>query len=465
MYSDKKTNSLPSGFVKPHLISGKPMNAPILLGLSGGADSTALLYMLSVYSSISGAKIYAAHLNHGIRGEEADRDEMFCKKLAERLNVTFFSRKADIPSIAKASGESIETAARRVRYEFFNDIMYEHGIEILATAHNANDNLETILFNLSRGTGLKGVCGIPACRPCDAGVVIRPILGMEKSEILFYCKNNGLDFVFDSTNSDEEYTRNKIRNQIIPILQQINSGAVKNAYRTSQTLHEDFLCLESLAGWFADELGADCAIDAEKLCGSPYSVTSRAIMRIYEDVSGGATLEATHINAIYELCRRCIPHSSISLPCDVEGVIENKRLYIRKKTVLPNIEPYCITLNDGINQISQTNCEIFIGNSHSTKNVYKKSILLSVCSDKIKGKLVARSRHSDDKILMCGMHKSLKKLICEKKIPLDIRCRLPVICDDDGVLAVPFVGVRDSAQCKSSEQKAAEHTNIYFNLY
>ena len=164
--------SLPREFTPPHLISGRPESASILVGFSGGADSSALLRMLYEYSRESGAQIYAAHINHGIRGEEADRDEQFCRETCDTLGIKLFVLRADLPAISRERGESLETAARNVRYEYFDSIMTEHGIELLATAHNANDNLETMLFNLCRGTSLSGMCGIPETRPCGGGTVI-----------------------------------------------------------------------------------------------------------------------------------------------------------------------------------------------------------------------------------------------------------------------------------------------------
>ena len=122
---------LPREFKAPELLSGLDAQEPILLGLSGGADSSALLIMLAEYAKQVGSRIYAAHLNHGIRGDEADRDEQFCKELCSRVGVEFFSKKLDIPSIASASGESVETAARNARYDFFYKIMKEMGIKIL----------------------------------------------------------------------------------------------------------------------------------------------------------------------------------------------------------------------------------------------------------------------------------------------------------------------------------------------
>lgn len=454
--------SLPSGFTPPHLLAGCQKDTSILIGLSGGADSTALLHMLCTYARDTGATVYAAHVNHCIRGEEADRDQQFCQQLTDSLGVRMFALRADVPAIAAESGESIETAARRVRYEYFDTLMGENGIELLATAHNADDNLETVIFNIARGTGLGGLCGIPDCRPCKHGNVVRPILGMEKSEILEYCSANGLSYVTDSTNTDTDYTRNRIRAEIIPVIRQINSGAVKNAARMSKNLREDSLCLESMAGWFVEELRDSYSIEVEKLCGSPASVVNRALIRLYDEFSGGKTLEQTHINALRTLAQRAVPHSSASLPGDVVAVIENGSLCLRHKDDAPGAcEDYFIALKDGENPISQTNSKIFIGNSQCSENIYKNSILLSIDSAKICGELTARPRRSGDKIKLGGMHKSLKKLMCDKKVPLELRARLPVICDGEGILAVPMIGVRDGARA----QKQNGDTAIRFILY
>lgn len=455
-----------SSFTPPHVLSGLSENSAILVGFSGGSDSTALLHMLCRYAEASKAKIYAAHVNHGIRGEEADCDELFCKEFAKKLGITFFSLHADVPRIAQERGESVETAARRIRYEYFDRLMRENNINILATAHNADDNLETIIFNIARGSGLGGICGIPDCRPCANGVVIRPILNMTKKEIIAYCNDNRLDYVTDSTNKDTEYTRNKIRAEIIPIMEQINSGAVKNAARMSENLRADSLCLESMAGWFIDELRDNYSIEVEKICGSPSSVVNRALIRLYDEFSGGKTLEHTHISALRSLAQRAIPHSSVSLPGNIEAVIENKKLcFVKKQDKPEECAPFCVKLSEGENRISQTNSEIFIGNSHYSKNVYKKSILLSIASDKIEGELVARNRQSGDRIRMGGMSKSVKKLMCDKKIPVALRSRIPIICDGNGILAIPFIGIRDGAKFKAEKNCSSSKMNINFYLY
>ena len=451
-------NIIPYGFTAPELLSGLSANEPILVGLSGGADSSALLFMLSLYSKQSGAKIYAAHLNHGIRGAEADRDEAFCKEFADSLGVEFISKKLDIPSIALQSGESIETAARNARYDFFDSIMKSKSIKILATAHNADDNFETLLFNIARGTGLSGLCGIPASRPTKNGIVIRPILTMEKCEIIEFCKKNDINFVTDSTNLVNDYTRNKIRNQIIPILKEINSSATKNAAKMTASLKEDSLYLQDMASKFIED-SADNSIDAKKLCCAPAPIANRVLMQLYSNVSNGNTLERIHIKAIKDLAQKRIPHSSVSLPASISAKLENDRIYfVTDKEYLSDAE-YEITLKSGENKIDDTNVSILFNTEQYLKNIYKNSILLQITSAKINGVLIARNRRSGDKIFINGMHKSVKKLMTEKKIPLDIRARIPIICDEQGILAIPFIGIRDGAAHKSNDKK-----NEYINI-
>ena len=461
MSMNNYTNALPKEFVSVSDLSGLPENSPILVAFSGGADSSALLHILHRYSKQSGATIYAAHVNHGIRGEEADRDENFCKEFAQSLGIEIFVLRADVPAIAKETKESIETAARRVRYEFFDRVMKKNGIEILATAHNANDNLETLIFNLSRGTGLCGMCGIPQSRKAEHGIVVRPILAMDKSKILDYCQQNSLKFVTDSTNTDTDYTRNLIRAKIIPVMQQINSAAIPNATRTSENLREDALCIEQLAESFMKDLDSPYTLSLARIGSCPPAVFNRVIARMYGDLSGGASLEQTHLNALLKLSQKAIPHSSVTLPNGFEGAIEDKKLLLRRRPSELCAEDYKIKLFEGENPISQTNSEIFIGASQNAKNVYKTEILLYIDFDKINGELFARPRMAGDKIRLNGMSKSLKKLFCDKKIPLHLRDRIPLICDSHGVVAVPFIGVRDSYKDNTKKEKNALRFYLY----
>ena len=200
----------------------------VLVGLSGGADSVALL--LSLYKL--GYKVKACHLNHCLRGDEADRDEYFCKNLCDKLNIELVIKRENIAEYAKSSKQSIETAAREIRYKFFDDV--SNGCKI-ATAHTASDTIETMIFHLARGTGLTGLCSIPPVR----GKIIRPLISLTRAEIEDFLQNINQDFVTDSTNLTDDYTRNKIRSQIIPVLKNINPQAEKAAVNLAFRLREE----------------------------------------------------------------------------------------------------------------------------------------------------------------------------------------------------------------------------------
>ena len=181
-------------FTAPHILSGMLANTPILLALSGGADSSALLFMLCEYCKKSGAPLAVAHVNHMIRGEDAERDRDFCRSLAKKLGLPFYLLEADVPALAREHKRGLEEEARITRYEFFEKVMRENSIPLLATAHNATDNAETVIFNLTRGSGLHGMCGIPPTREFSGGRIIRPLLKMSKDEILAFCRENGIPF-------------------------------------------------------------------------------------------------------------------------------------------------------------------------------------------------------------------------------------------------------------------------------
>ena len=230
----------PKGFIPPHLLSGKNKIEPFLVALSGGADSRALFDISSKYCRENGSFFYAAHVNHGIRGDEAIRDRDFCIALARACPECrdIFVLDADVPKMAAESGRSLELEARLLRYSFFNNIMKEKNIELLATAHNADDNLETLIFNLTRGSGARGMRGSPQYRLFEGGIIVRPILCMTKSEILDYCRENSLEFVTDSTNECTDYSRNLIRAKIVPLLEELNPEVRRAAMRLSDSMRE-----------------------------------------------------------------------------------------------------------------------------------------------------------------------------------------------------------------------------------
>ena len=184
----------------------------ILVALSGGPDSVFLLHFLLKYRKKYGIEIGAMHVNHMIRGEEANKDEKFCRKLCLKLGVDYHTVKRNVPSFAKTNKISIEEAAREIRYKELTKIQKNFFYDKIATAHNCSDNAETVFLNLIKGTGLKGLSGIPIRREN----IIRPILSISKDEILEYLKKNKVEYLIDKTNLSNIYERNFVRNEIFP---------------------------------------------------------------------------------------------------------------------------------------------------------------------------------------------------------------------------------------------------------
>jgi tRNA(Ile)-lysidine synthase len=186
-------------------------------------------------------------VNHGIRGEEALRDESFAAEFAERLGVPFLCRRADVPSLIKSTGDSPEDAARKVRYQAFEEVALSHGCTHVALAHHGDDFAETFFLNLARGSGSRGLSSIPAVRSLGNITVIRPFLWVDRETIEAYCALHGLLFVTDSTNRSDDYRRNKIRHHVLPVLREINPAFTKKLREAADTLSEDDAYLTSLA--------------------------------------------------------------------------------------------------------------------------------------------------------------------------------------------------------------------------
>ena len=301
----------------PHELSRMAKHTPILLALSGGADSRALLHLLSLYCRESGAPLYAAHVDHMIRGDDAARDREFCQELCKSYGVECFVLQCDVPARARETGLGLEETARQVRYEFFESLMREKNIPILATAHNADDALETLIFNISRGCGLRGICSIPETRPFAEGILIRPLLRTSKADIVSFCEQNKLIFVTDGTNADDTYSRNYIRLHIIPELKQLNAGVLKNVARLYGAARQDLDYIESEVEKYFSREGENANSLASLRTLHP-ALLCRVLGELYSRASGGGK--------VAELVERGVGNSSVSLPCLIRAQIKNKRL-------------------------------------------------------------------------------------------------------------------------------------------
>ncbi|MBR6694003.1 MAG: tRNA lysidine(34) synthetase TilS [Clostridia bacterium] len=384
----------------------------ITVALSGGADSMALLHLLYSNRERLGITVCAAHLNHSLRGAESDRDENFVREYCGSIGVELFCEKADVAAYAERSGKSIEEAAREIRYDFLARVSSGK----VATAHTASDNAETVLINLSRGTALKGACGIPPVRDN----FIRPLIFCSRAEIEDYCRENGIPFVTDSSNLSDDYTRNKIRHNVIPVLQEINPSLCSAVTRFTLSAGEDCEYLQRVADaeylrYFKDgKLTVPCDM-------SP-AIAKRMIARYLDDI--GCVSDSLHINEIYEALGDKTRRS-------VSG---DKSILIDKQTIFAE--------TDAKKSFSVSTLDYDREKFDSCLKVNKLLLNNAIDCDKICGKVVLRTREAGDEIKLSGRGtKSLKKLYNELKIPQNDRENLPLAADDNGVIWVYGAGV------------------------
>lgn len=268
----------------------------VTAAVSGGADSVALLHMLKMLEKELGIELSACHVNHNLRGEESDGDEAYVRRLCQELDVPVRVFSVDVSGSVEKH-QSVEERARELRYEAFAKMSEELGSKV-ATAHNACDNTETVLLNLLRGTGLKGLCGIPPVRD----YLIRPLILCTRDEIEEYCGENGLRYVTDSTNASTAYTRNKIRLEVIPKLLEINPSLYEGVGRMTFALGEDSRFLEDMARDALDEARAGEGVySAEKLKLLPDPILHRVISLMLREK--GTEPTSLRITGFYEIIK------------------------------------------------------------------------------------------------------------------------------------------------------------------
>ena len=449
--------NIPTYYVSPHKIAGVDEKKSVLIALSGGADSTSLLHNLVSERERCGFDLYAAHVNHNIRldsyGNEAIRDEQFCRDLCASLGVELFVLNADVPRIAKESGESIEGAARRVRYGFFKEIMKEKGISILVTAHNASDNFETQLFNLCRGSSISGIAGIPQKRPLDGvGVVVRPILSGTKAEILDFCEKNKIEFVTDSTNLETDVTRNKIRSLISPAIEELFPSAHRASSRLSTVASEvdEYMSLEAerFIGENARCIQNKMIISLKDFDRLHIALKREVIFTVAREF--GLGLEFTHIQSVIELCKKANPHTRVDLPCSLECSIEDGCVIfaVSHKTE-KTTNGFEIPFDGSLAVIGDY--AVISDDEPKKLDGYALLTEATLNGDRIKdgileGRAMLKSKSEGDRILDGGNNKKIKKLMCDKKIPLSERTRIPMLSLDGEIIYVPMCAISDVAK-------------------
>ena len=389
----------------------------VTVALSGGADSVCLLLMLKSIEEKYSLSIDAIHINHCIRGAEADSDEEFCRNLCDRLGVVFTAKRIDVPKLAADKKQSLEEAARDARYSAFAE--HTKG-KLLATAHTASDNAETVLFNFVRGTGLKGLCGIPPVRDN----IIRPLIAVTREEVEAYLDGKGQDFVTDSTNLETEYSRNKIRHNIIPEMLKINGGFYRTFSSELKIFSEENEFIHNAA-----KTAYEKCYDKGALCGlEKYDavIRKRCIAMYLKENSLSQSSEK--INAVNDILES---GGKINITAGVYAVCRKNTLTIVKTPA----ECECVPLSEGENTIFSE--RVFFAES---RNDNKGTLDI----DKVKGQLWLRGRVNGDRIQLSGRNftSSVKKLLNEY-IRADLRPFIHFLADDEGLVYIEDIGAAD----------------------
>ena len=413
----------------------------VLVALSGGADSVCLLSILLALKDEYSFSLAAVHVNHNLRGDEADADAAFCTALCEKLGVRLHSCSADVQSLAREKRLSIEAAAREARYRIFYSLCEQNGYSKIAVAHNAQDSAETVLMHLLRGSGLDGLRGILPKRDN----VIRPLLCVTRDEIEGYLTDGGLSYVTDSTNAEDVYLRNRIRHDLLPkLVDEYNPNLIQTLLQTVTLLQKDAQCLDALAQSCEEQSlrreGDFCLINTAnypKEQAVSFRIIRKAIAMCIgktQDIPFDTVLRCD------ALCRVGQVGRTVDLPMGYCVTLEQDGYLVLCKR--DAVEPYLYFIGDALPYVLE------LPNGTLTLELAESGKDTADCVyfdlDKISGGLCVRNRRQGDALSLKGMggRKKLKEFFIDAKIPKHLRDTLPLLCCDDGKTILWVCGKR-----------------------
>ena len=441
----------------------------VVIGLSGGPDSICLLHVLMELKEKWGLNIYAAHLNHQFRGKDADEDAIYVENICKEWGIQIYVKTFNVPAYAEEKGLSSEEAGREIRYKLFYEVAQKVNANKIAIAHNMNDNAETVLMNLFRGSGIEGLKGIEAVRDN----IIRPLINVRRDEIEYYCEEKKLNPRIDKTNLEPIYIRNRIRLELIPYIEKhFNSNIMSTLQRFSEivNMETDFLNRE------AEKLFLEIAIAGEN--SIEYSINKiknihpaliRRIIRLgIERLVGSLKgFEFRNIQAVLDLLGKTTG-AAVILPKNIKAYISYDKLILRINTEREHYKYYLELENDKDNMAEFLDCNIKLTtvDASSIKDMKKDIYKVYIDKDKVKQKLVLRNRLEGDVFSPIGLKgsKKLKDYFIDEKIPKEERDSIYLIADGKEIVWV--IGRRLSEKYKITEYtKEAIMINIIRGPY
>lgn len=424
----------------------------IVVGVSGGPDSICMLDTLIKLKEMFSLKLYVVHINHMLRGEAADKDQNFVSSFCKKNNISCYIFKEDIKALRKKLGVTEEEAGRIIRYKCFNEVLEKVSGDKIAVGQNMDDQAETFIMRLMRGSGLEGLSGIEYFRE---GRIIRPLLDITRKEIEEYCEKNKLNPCIDKTNNEEIYTRNKIRLGLIPYIEDnFNKNIKETIWRTAGILREDNEFINSIVD---NRINNMCFLDKNivKIDKDEYNklhitLKKRIIKRCIANLKVTKDIETIHIDNIIRLISKNKTGSKIDLPHSINVAIDYDtiNIYKGKLETINNFE-YKVSIGDRV-YVKELNSFILSKkiDTLELKELGADSSIKYFDFDKIQKDIVVRNRRKGDRFTPLGMKgtKKLKDFFIDNKVPREIRERTPLLCIGNEVIWI--IGHRISEKYK-----------------
>lgn len=428
----------------------------VVIGVSGGPDSLCLLHLLYNLKDEMGLSLYVAHVNHKIRGEEAEDDALFVERICADWGIPFYLKEVDIPFLSKKYGMSSEELGRKARYEFFYDVMREVRANRIAVAQNLNDQAETVLMRLIRGTGIRGLLGIPPV----IGNVIRPLIEVSREEIEEYLRVHGLEPRMDSTNCQPIYTRNKIRLELIPyLIREFNPNIIETISRIAEILREDEDFMETEAEKLLKKVVSfspgRAEVNIEPFSEIHIALKRRVLRDIIKRLTGDIFgFEFRHINMMLDFFINSDTGESLDLPKNLKMLREYHKMMIYNKDLEEKSFSFSYPLNiPGDTYIPELGAKIeaCIFSIDRLSSIEINTFSQVFDYEKIGGRLYVRSRRPGDFIRPSGMKgtKKLKEFFIDEKIPKIKRNKIPLIAVENEIVWI--IGKRISESFRVDE--------------
>ena len=428
----------------------------VVVAVSGGPDSVALLCVLNSLKSSYGIDLHAVHLEHGIRGEESLEDMRFVERLCRDLSLPVTTHHESVPELARSEKISVEAAARKVRYAFFERVLEEIGFNKIATGHNANDRAETVLLNILRGSAIAGLTGI---RPAVEDRVVRPLIETTRDEIITYLEENKTAFRLDSSNLDDRYERNRVRRTLMPLIErEFNPKIVDSLARTASvfSMLDEYLRAqagEALKTCCKSE-GGRSTIDLEPFMKIPRPIQLFTLYSVLRSLEGDQQVVSfDNLNALLGLAADSGSGSRIDIGSGIVALKEYDRLVIGRG-LAPGVDHQVTLKVPGVVRASSSGCTLtaeVLSEKPSNGEISRNGSTVYFDVAGLKPPLVARNWRQGDRFVPFGSSGSKKvhDIFIDEKVPVSQRGEIPIIRDSEGIIWI--AGIRRSNRARITD--------------